>query len=250
MAARRTLRRSLRPSRALESSPRAKVSVRALVVLAAVAVCVYAIDQIAKYLVVKNLTPGELVQVVGQLLQFQLVRNSGAAFSIGSGSTWIFSIIGVGVLIFVIWYAPRIRSVAWAVLFGLLLGGLLGNLTDRLLREPGFGVGHVVDFIRIPLLPAIFNLADSAIVSSMVLFLVLTILGVGLDGHRHGHDHGDDVLPADSPGLDAVGQGEDASVVGDGAQRSASHDSDSSSAASESGAGTAPGEPESRSDAA
>ena len=71
---------------------------------------------------------------------------------------------------------------AWAVLFGLLLGGLLGNLTDRLLREPGFGVGHVVDFIQIPLLPAIFNMADVAIVSSMVLFIILTIRGVGLDG--------------------------------------------------------------------
>lgn len=182
---RRRQRRSLRPSRALEASARAKVSVRALVVLGVVAVCVYAVDQIAKYLVVKNLPKDQLVQVVGQLLQFQLVRNPGAAFSIGTGSTWIFSIIGVGVLGFVVWFAPRIRSFAWAVLFGLLLGGLLGNLTDRLFREPGFGVGHVVDFIRIPLLPAIFNLADSAIVASMVMFLILTILGVGLDGKRH-----------------------------------------------------------------
>jgi signal peptidase II len=173
----------------LEASARAKVSVRALVVLAIVALCVYAVDQITKFLVVKNLVEDEQVQVLGQLLQFRFVKNSGAAFSIGSGSTWIFSIVGVGVLIFVIWYAPKIKSVAWAVLFGLLLGGLLGNLTDRLLREPGFGVGHVVDFIQIPLLPAIFNMADVAIVSSMVLFIILTIRGVGLDGSRH---HGDD----------------------------------------------------------
>jgi signal peptidase II len=175
----------------LEASARAKVSVRALVVLAIVALCVYAIDQITKFLVVKNLVENEQVQVLGQLLQFHFVKNSGAAFSIGSGSTWIFSIVGVGVLIFVIWYAPKIRSAAWAVLFGLLLGGLLGNLTDRLLREPGFGVGHVVDFIQIPLLPAIFNIADVAIVSSMVLFIILTIRGVGLDGTRHTHDSGD-----------------------------------------------------------
>ncbi len=179
---------SRRRSRALEASTRTKVSVRALVVLAIVALCVYAIDQITKFLVVKNLVEGEQVKVLGQLLQFQFVKNPGAAFSIGSGSTWIFSIVGVGVLIFVIWYAPRIRSIAWAVLFGLLLGGLLGNLTDRLLREPGFGVGHVVDFLQIPLLPAIFNMADVAIVSSMVLFLILTIRGVALDGTRH---HGD-----------------------------------------------------------
>jgi signal peptidase II len=153
-----------------------------LAVLAVVALCVYLIDQIAKVLVVSNLYEGQQLEVLGQLLQFHFVKNAGAAFSIGSGSTWIFSIVGVGVLGFVIWYAPRIRSTAWAILFGLLLGGLLGNLTDRLFREPGFGVGHVVDFLQIPLLPAIFNLADVAIVSSMVLFLILSLRGVGLDG--------------------------------------------------------------------
>lgn len=166
------------------STSRAKVSIRALAVLGIVALVVYLVDQIAKVLVVANLYEGQQVEVLGQLLQFHFVKNAGAAFSIGSGSTWIFSIVGVGVLGFVIWYAPRIRSVAWAILFGLLLGGLLGNLTDRLFREPGFGVGHVVDFLQIPLLPAIFNLADVAIVSSMVLFLILTIRGIGLDGKR------------------------------------------------------------------
>lgn len=158
-----------------------------------VALCVYLVDQIAKVLVVSHLYEGQQIEVLGQLLQFHFVKNPGAAFSIGSGSTWIFSIVGVGVLGFVIWYAPRIRSTAWAVLFGLLLGGLLGNLTDRLFREPGFGVGHVVDFLQIPLLPAIFNLADVAIVSSMALFLILTLRGIGLDGRRSGDD--DDIEP-------------------------------------------------------
>lgn len=179
----------------MEASPsRPKVSVKALAILAAVALCVYLIDQIAKVLVVSNLFEGQQIEVLGQLLQFHFVKNAGAAFSIGSGSTWIFSIVGIGVLGFVIWYAPRIRSTAWAVLFGLLLGGLLGNLTDRLFREPGFGVGHVVDFLQIPLLPAIFNLADVAIVSSMALFLILTLRGVGLDGRRtHDAADGDDL---------------------------------------------------------
>lgn len=169
----------------MEASPsRTKVSIRALAILAVVALCVYLVDQIAKVLVVSNLYEGQRVEVLGQLLQFYFVKNPGAAFSIGSGTTWIFSIVGVGVLGFVIWYAPRIRSTAWAILFGLLLGGLLGNLTDRLFREPGFGVGHVVDFLQIPLLPAIFNLADVAIVSSMALFLILSLRGIGLDGRR------------------------------------------------------------------
>jgi len=171
------------------------------VILGVVALCVYLVDQIAKLLVVAHLYEGQQIQVLGQLLQFHFVKNAGAAFSIGTGSTWIFSIVGVGVLGFVIWYAPRIRSMAWAVLFGLLLGGLLGNLTDRLFREPGFGVGHVVDFLQIPVLPAIFNLADVAIVSSMVLFLLLTLRGVGLDG-RHAPDS--DVEPESEPGSEPV----------------------------------------------
>jgi len=168
----------------LEARPSKKVSVGAIVLLGVVALVVLTLDQLAKWQVVKNLQVDVPVHVVGDLLIFQLHRNSGAAFSIGTGSTWIFSIIATAVLVFIIWYARRIRSVAWAIVFGLLLGGLLGNLSDRLLRAPGFGVGEVVDFIRIPLLPAIFNLADSAIVAAMVLFLVLTVMGVGLDGKR------------------------------------------------------------------
>jgi signal peptidase II len=169
----------------LEAKPPTKVSLRALIVLAVVALIVFAVDQGSKYLIVTNLTEHEQVDVIGALLRFYFVKNSGAAFSIGSGSTWIFSIIATGVLIFVIWFAPRIRSAGWAILFGLLLGGLLGNLTDRLTRAPGFGRGEVIDFLQIPVLPAIFNIADVAIVSSMVLFLILTLRGVGLDGTHH-----------------------------------------------------------------
>lgn len=165
-------------------APRAKVRVRSLVILGAVALVVYLCDQIVKVLIINQMYEGEQIDVLGPLLRFHFVKNSGAAFSIGSGSTWIFSIVGVGVLGFVVWYAPRIRSTAWAVLFGLLLGGLLGNLTDRLFRPPGFGVGEVIDFLQIPLLPAIFNLADVAIVSSMCLLLLLIFLGVPLDGQR------------------------------------------------------------------
>jgi signal peptidase II len=168
----------------LERSAAAKVSVRAIIVLAAVAVFVFVVDQVAKALVISHLTEGEQVSVLGNLLVFLFTRNPGAAFSIGTGSTWIFTIIAIGVFAFVIWYARRIRTVWWAIVFGLLLGGLLGNLYDRLFRPPGFGQGEVIDFIKIPLLPAIFNLADSAIVAAMALFLVLTLLGIGLDGRR------------------------------------------------------------------
>ena len=158
------------------------VSVRALIALALVAVVVYLLDQVTKIFIVSTLTEGEQVKAIGQILQFHLVKNSGAAFSIASGSTWIFSIAASAVTIFIIGFARRIRSVAWAVLFGMLLGGTTGNLTDRLFREPGFGVGHVIDFIQVQGFPAIFNIADSFIVASMGLFILLTIRGIGLDG--------------------------------------------------------------------
>ncbi len=157
----------------------------ALVVLAAVALVVYALDQTAKIWVTENLELGVPHQVLGPLLTVQFVKNPGAAFSLASGATWIFSIVAAMVTVFIIWFAPRIRSMGWAIMFGLLLGGVLGNLTDRLFRDPGFAVGHVVDFLKIPFLPAIFNIADVGIVSSMGLFIILTMRGVALDGTRH-----------------------------------------------------------------
>lgn len=153
--------------------------------LVGAALAAYGLDQLTKYLVVSNLTEGETVQVLGQVLQLQFVRNPGAAFSLASGMTWIFTILAAAVISFIIWFARRIHSIAWALVFGLLLGGVLGNLTDRLLREPSFGLGHVIDFISTPwMLPAIYNVADIAIVSSMALFMILTIRGIGLDGSR------------------------------------------------------------------
>lgn len=149
-----------------------------------VALAVLALDQSTKYLVVENLPLRESVPVLGEVLQFFYVKNSGAAFSLASGYTWIFSIAASAVTVFIVVFARRIRSMAWAILFGMLLGGTLGNLLDRLFREPGFGVGHVIDFIQVIYFPAIFNIADSFIVSSMGLFIILTIRGVGLDGRR------------------------------------------------------------------
>ena len=152
--------------------------------LIAVAAAVLVLDQLAKAWAIHMLPRDVPQHVLGDLLIFRRVENSGAAFSLASGSTWLFSIIAATVVVFLVWFARRIRSIGWAALFGLLLGGTLGNLTDRLTRPPGFGVGHVVDFLQIPLLPAIFNVADSAIVCSMVLFVLLTLRGVGLDGVR------------------------------------------------------------------
>ncbi|WP_395243314.1 signal peptidase II [Agromyces sp. MMS24-K17] len=177
----------------------------ALVVLFVAALAVYGLDQLSKYLVVTHLVEGEAVQVIGDLLHWQFVRNPGAAFSLASGMTWIFTILAAGVITFIIWFARRIKSIAWGLVFGLLLGGVLGNLTDRLFREPSFGLGHVVDFISTPwMLPAIYNVADIAIVSSMVLFMILTIRGVGLDGVRESRRN-EPAAEGEEPAAEAAG---------------------------------------------
>ncbi|WP_408640544.1 signal peptidase II [Salinibacterium hongtaonis] len=163
---------------------RSRVSLKALGLLVCVALLVYVADQLSKAWVVANLDERTVNPVLGELLQFVFVRNPGAAFSLASGSTWIFSIAASLVTLFIILFAHRIRSIGWAVLFGMLLGGTLGNLTDRLFREPGFGVGHVIDFIQVWGFPAIFNIADIFIVSSMGLFIILTLKGIGMDGTR------------------------------------------------------------------
>ncbi|MBF4462513.1 signal peptidase II [Rathayibacter sp. VKM Ac-2878] len=156
-----------------------------MVTLGLVALAVFAIDQTAKFLVSTTLTIGEDVHVLGDVLILHYVKNPGAAFSLASGSTWIFSIIAACVVVAVVWFARRIRSMAWGVFFGLLLGGTLGNLFDRLFREPSFGLGHVVDFIFTPwLLPAIYNVADISICTAMGLFVILSLRGIGLDGSR------------------------------------------------------------------
>ncbi len=151
---------------------------------------VLAADQFTKYLALNNLPLEEAVPLLGDFLSLYLVKNPGAAFSLGSGATWIFTIALAAVVGVIIWLAAtRVRSRLWAVVLGLLLGGVLGNLTDRLLREPGFAVGHVVDFINTPWMwfwmnPAIYNVADIFIVCDMIVIALLVLVGVHMDGSR------------------------------------------------------------------
>ncbi len=144
-----------------------------------------AADQVAKHFAIELLPPGEPVKILGDVLIFQLVFNPGAAFSFGSGVTWLFTIALAAVAIAILIVAWRIRSRGWAITLGLLLAGVLGNLSDRLFREPGFPVGHVVDYISTPwLMPAIYNIADMFIVSSMIVVAILVLRGFNLDGTR------------------------------------------------------------------
>lgn len=159
--------------------------------IAILAVTVLAADQFSKHLVLQSLEPGTTVPVVGDALQFVLVFNPGAAFSLGEGVTWIFTIAMAVVAAAIVYVAAtRVHSRLWAVVLGLLLGGVLGNLADRLFRDPGFAVGHVVDFILTPWMwfwaphPAIYNVADVFIVGGMAAVALLLVIGLELDGTR------------------------------------------------------------------
>jgi len=151
--------------------------------LFAVAVAVFAADLISKVIVVATLTPDRPVWLISSFLDLNLTRNSGAAFSFGTGMTIVFTAIAIGVIIFIVRTSRRLRSLAWAVTLGLLLGGAAGNLTDRLLRSPGVFRGEVVDWIQLPHWP-VFNVADSCIVCGGFLAVVLAARGIRLDGTR------------------------------------------------------------------
>ncbi|MQY16769.1 Lipoprotein signal peptidase [Streptomyces sp. RB5] len=158
---------------------------RRIGVLLGVAAIVYALDLISKLIVVAKLEPDHrTVEVLGDLLKLQVVRNAGAAFGIGESMTIVFTIIAAIVIVVIARLARRLYSLPWAIALGLLLGGPLGNLTDRLFRSPGFPEGHVVDFIA-PTHFAVFNLADSAIVCGGILIVLLSFRGLDPDGTVH-----------------------------------------------------------------
>ncbi|GLZ03649.1 hypothetical protein Acsp03_11160 [Actinomadura sp. NBRC 104412] len=149
------------------------------------------LDVVSKVVVVATLQDREPIRLLGGLLTLRETRNSGAAFSIGTGYTIIFTLIAIGVVVAILRTARNLRSVPWAVCLGLLLGGAFGNLIDRLLRAPAPLQGHVVDWIEVPNWP-VFNLADSAIVCGGVLAVLLAARGLQIDGTRIGKDGGKD----------------------------------------------------------
>lgn len=146
-----------------------------------------AADLATKAWAVSALEPETPVPLLGEVLRLYLIRNSGAAFSLGNGHTWIFTLLAATVLVGLLAYVvPRLRHRGWAVGIGLVLAGIAGNLVDRLTRPPGFGVGHVVDFLQLPHWP-IFNVADICVTGGAVFcLLVMFRSGVGYDGRPEG----------------------------------------------------------------
>lgn len=160
---------------------------RLILLAAALAVIALTLDQVTKRIVVSNMYEGQVIDVFPPLLRWYFIRNSGAAFSMGEGVTWIFTIIQASVLVYVaIFLVRKIGSLPWALALGGLMGGVAGNLTDRLFLPPSFGNGHVVDFIALPKF-AIFNVADMFIVCSMIGICLLLFTGREIDGRHAAH---------------------------------------------------------------
>ena len=143
----------------------------------------YAADQLTKWWVESTMELGQITDVLPPLLRWHYILNPGAAFSIGEDHTWVFTIIQAVVAVAALVGIARVRSTPWALALGGLAGGVLGNLTDRLFRPPAFGRGHVVDMISVPHF-AIFNVADSFIVCSVIGVALLVMTGRRLDGTR------------------------------------------------------------------
>jgi signal peptidase II len=165
------------------SRPRARV-----LLLGGIAAVVLVADVLTKVAAVARLEDEGPVRLLGGAVYLVLVRNPGAAFSLATGYTWVLSLVAVAVVVVIARIARRLRSTGWAVALGLVLGGALGNLVDRLFRAPGPLQGHVVDVVSLfapdgSVWP-VFNLADSCIVSGGVLLVLLALTGRELDGTR------------------------------------------------------------------
>jgi signal peptidase II len=150
-------------------------------IFAVVALTAYAVDVVTKILAVDRLSGEPDVPLLGDWFSLTLVRNPGAAFSTGTGHTYVFSSLALVAVLVVLWVSRRVATKAWAIALGLLLAGVAGNLTDRLFRAPGPMHGHVIDFFRLPNWP-VFNVADICINVAAGLIILQAIRGVSVDG--------------------------------------------------------------------
>ncbi len=171
---------------AAASSQRAERNRRELSIFGVTALVIIGFDQLTKYWAQEYLLPRRVagegpIEFLGGFLKFTYTENTGAAFSMGTGITWVFTLIAIAVVFVIFRYARKLASLPWALALGGLLGGSLGNLIDRMFRAPGPFQGFVVDFIQLPYW-AIFNLADMAVVTSGIGIAILLVRGVPIDG--------------------------------------------------------------------
>ena len=138
---------------------------------------VWVLDLATKLWAVNTLSDRSNIKVIGDFFQLTLVRNPGAAFSVAEGATIFLTLFGFLVVGVIFCYSTKITSRGWSVVLGLAMGGILGNLVDRVFREPGVLRGHVIDWLQIPNWP-VFNIADTAIVASAALSMILSLRNI------------------------------------------------------------------------
>ena len=178
------------------SPPDRRRRARLLWVFSLVATLGYALDLGSKELALARLEPATVVPLVGDWFGLYLTFNSGAAFSLGTSYTLVLTCIAIVAAVVVVWTVRRLGSVGWALGLGFLLAGILGNLTDRIFREPSPFRGHVVDFLQFPNFP-VFNVADICINIAAAFIIIQALRGMRVDGRREGREQ--------SPADDAAG---------------------------------------------
>jgi signal peptidase II len=159
------------------------VKSRPITLIALIAFAVVALDRITKIWAANSLPLGISKPVIGELLQFHLAYNPGAAFSIFTNATWIFTAFSSAISIYILYKASQIKSTLWQIGAGGILGGAVGNLIDRFINEPGFPGGHVTDFIQLPNWP-VFNIADSSVFCSAIFLMIISLRGINFDGSK------------------------------------------------------------------
>lgn len=147
-----------------------------LAVACLVALAMAVVDQGTKAVALAQLSEQERIPLIGDLLGLQLAFNPGTVMSLGSSSTWVFTVIGIVAVIALFYAAWRAPSALWAVAIGFVWGGAIGNLIDRLFAPPGFGHGHVTDFLAYGNL-FIGNLADVILGFGVALGVLLYLRG-------------------------------------------------------------------------
>lgn len=145
--------------------------------LYSVAWFVWILDLATKLWAVSVLSDRSNIKVLGDYFELTLIRNPGAAFSFAEGATIFFTLFGFLVMSIIFYYSTKITSKGWSVVLGLAMGGILGNLVDRIFREPGILRGHVIDWLQIPNWP-VFNIADTAIVAAALLSMLLSLRNI------------------------------------------------------------------------
>ena len=163
----------------------ARRRVDARLVFVGMALVAYALDLGSKEWALASLADGD-EPLLGDWFTLHLTFNPGAAFSTGTDFTIVFTCLAMLAVVVVLWLSRRLGSTGWALALGLLLGGVGGNLTDRVVREPEPFHGHVVDFLMLPHWP-VFNVADICINIAAGLIILQTFRGIALDGSRDSH---------------------------------------------------------------